>query len=225
MYRTVQLWGKTTCEQKPIFLFAINGLYGQVRLYRFTHCMTNNQCHTYEPPHDKTNKMTVCPACLPKTQIGLSICPVWSESSLCAQWIAKDPSFLHADSEDWSDWRDARADLSLRWVHMSVCWFLAHLSRRLTRWAYSIPMVRRPSVVVIVHTFKLEYLWSHLASLDQILYVASLGLGERLHKVLGRLDQNSGFHGNRKLPLAYNGENDVAPFLGCFWSDPLYTCR
>ena len=26
--------------------------------------------------------------------------PVWSESSLCAQWVAKDPSFLHADSED-----------------------------------------------------------------------------------------------------------------------------
>ena len=25
---------------------------------------------------------------------------VWSESSLCAQWVAKDPSFLHADSED-----------------------------------------------------------------------------------------------------------------------------
>ena len=26
--------------------------------------------------------------------------PVWSESSLCAQWVAKDPNFLHADSED-----------------------------------------------------------------------------------------------------------------------------
>ena len=26
--------------------------------------------------------------------------PAWSESSLCAQWVAKDPSFLHADSED-----------------------------------------------------------------------------------------------------------------------------
>ena len=25
---------------------------------------------------------------------------VWSESSLCAQWVAKDPSFLHADSDD-----------------------------------------------------------------------------------------------------------------------------
>ena len=37
----------------------------------------------YEPPHDKTNKMAV-----------------WSESSLCAQWVAEDPSFLHADSKD-----------------------------------------------------------------------------------------------------------------------------
>ena len=26
--------------------------------------------------------------------------PVWSESLLCAQWVAKDPSFLHANSED-----------------------------------------------------------------------------------------------------------------------------
>ena len=25
---------------------------------------------------------------------------VWSESSLCAKWVAKDPSFLQADSED-----------------------------------------------------------------------------------------------------------------------------
>ena len=35
-----------------------------------------------------------------KTQISLGICPVWSETSLSAQWVAKDPSFLHADSED-----------------------------------------------------------------------------------------------------------------------------
>ena len=49
----------------------------------------------YEPPHDKTNKMIVCPA---KTQISLGICPVCSESSLCAEWVAKGPSFLHEDS-------------------------------------------------------------------------------------------------------------------------------
>ena len=51
----------------------------------------------YEPRHDKTNKVTLCPA---KTQISLGIRPVLSESSLCAQWVPKDPSFLHADGED-----------------------------------------------------------------------------------------------------------------------------
>ena len=52
------------------------------------------------------------------------ICPVWSESSLCAQWVAKDPSFLHAVSEDWSDWADAQADLSLRWAHSHFAGFV-----------------------------------------------------------------------------------------------------
>ena len=51
----------------------------------------------HEPRHDKTNKVTVHPA---KTQISLGICPVWSEYSPCAQWVAKDPRFLHADSDD-----------------------------------------------------------------------------------------------------------------------------
>ena len=35
-----------------------------------------------------------------KTQISLGIRPVWSESSLCAKWVAKDLRFLNADSED-----------------------------------------------------------------------------------------------------------------------------
>ena len=50
-----------------------------------------------EPRHDKTNKMSVRPA---KTLISVGIRPVWSESLLCAQWVAKDSSFIHADSED-----------------------------------------------------------------------------------------------------------------------------
>ena len=49
------------------------------------------------PRHDKTSKMSVRPA---KTQINLSIRPVWSESSRCAEWVVKDPSFLLADSEE-----------------------------------------------------------------------------------------------------------------------------
>ena len=68
----------------------------------------------------KPTKWSVRPA---KTQISLGICPVWSESSLCAQWAANDPRFLHADSEDWSEWADTQADLSLRWAHGSLCWF------------------------------------------------------------------------------------------------------
>ena len=56
-----------------------------------------------ELPHNKTNKMTVHPA---KTQISLGIRLVWSESSLCAQWVAKDTSFLHADRS-----------LATHWVH------------------------------------------------------------------------------------------------------------
>ena len=45
----------------------------------------------------KPTKLHVRPA---KTQISLGIRPVLSESSLCAQWVAKDPWFLHADGED-----------------------------------------------------------------------------------------------------------------------------
>ena len=46
------------------------------------------------------------------------------------------------------------------------------------------------------HSFELQYLWSQLASLDQILYVASLGWGKGCVRIWGRLYQNSGFHGN-----------------------------
>ena len=38
----------------------------------------------YEPVHDKTNKM----ACAPSED----------SDQLCAQWVVKDPSFLHTDN-------------------------------------------------------------------------------------------------------------------------------
>ena len=66
------------------------------------------------------------------------------------------------------------------------------------------------------HTFELEYLWSQLANLDQILCVASLEWGKGCIRVWGRLDQNFIFHGNRKPPLTYNGENDVSIFSWLF---------
>ena len=56
----------------------------------------------------KPTKWHVHPA---KTQISLSICPVWQEFLMCALWVAKDQSLLQADSKDWSDWVDIQADL------------------------------------------------------------------------------------------------------------------
>ena len=63
-----------------------------------------------------------------------------------------------------------------------------------------------------LYTFELEYLRGQLANLDQILCVASLGVGKGCIMFWGRLDQNSGVHGNRKPPLTYNGENGVSTF-------------
>ena len=78
----------------------------------------------------KNNKMTVRPA---KTQISLDIRPFWSESSLCAHWVTKDPSFLHADSKE--------SDQTMRmprliWVFAgawSFCWF-CHVVAQILKW-------------------------------------------------------------------------------------------
>ena len=60
----------------------------------------------------KPTKWHVRPA---KTQISLGIRSVWSESSQCAQWVAEDTMFLHADNEDSDQTgRMPHADLSLR---------------------------------------------------------------------------------------------------------------
>ena len=46
------------------------------------------------------------------------------QSSLCTLWVGKDPRFLHADSDDWSDWVAAQIDLCLRWAHSWFCCFV-----------------------------------------------------------------------------------------------------
>ena len=48
-----------------------------------------------ESPHDKTNKMTA-----PSKDSDQPGHPQSDQSSLCVQWVANDPSILHADSED-----------------------------------------------------------------------------------------------------------------------------
>ena len=90
--------------------------------HTFTSEINRNLYSTFhfqnEPPHDKTNKVTVCPA---KTQSSLGISPVWSGSSLKKAWVLSYP--LSAQQRLRSDWADAQADLSLCWRHMPFCWF------------------------------------------------------------------------------------------------------
>ena len=71
----------------------------------------------------KPTKWHVHPA---KTQISLGICPVLSESSLSWRvWSVSMKKATHwATSKDWSDWVDAQADLSYRWVQsFYFCFF------------------------------------------------------------------------------------------------------
>ena len=74
-----------------------------------------------EPPHDKTNKMTIAPS-------EFSDQP-WHPPSLIGvftvrmkkQWLLSYP--LSSLRRLWSDWPDAQGDLSLHLKQRSFCWF------------------------------------------------------------------------------------------------------
>ena len=86
-------------------------------------------CHSewyqtlYETAYDKT-KWPVCPA---KTRISLGIRTVWSVFTVhmkklqIKQLPIKRAAKTDQTEQNWSDWADAQADLSLCWAH--VCWF------------------------------------------------------------------------------------------------------
>ena len=91
-----------------------------------------------------------------------------------------------------------------------------------------------PWVTNISHFWTLIFLkpvgqsWSNFMCSIIGVGVGAGGGGAGCIRFWGRLDQNSGFHDNRKPPLTYNGENDVSTFSRFFFfflSDPLYTCR
>ena len=95
--------------------------------------------------------------------------------------------------------------------------FLAHLSWRLTRRAYSIPMVRRPSVVR--PSSKLSNLNICEASWPVFIKFYSVtGIGDRLHKVLGQIGWK--LMATESPHWCIMGETMSPHFLDCFWSDP-----
>ena len=78
--------------------------------YRYKHVSINKWAASWQ-----TTKMTVR--------------PVWTETSLCAQWVLKDPGFLYADSED----SDQTGQMPrLIWVFDGrTCHFVGFVMRRL----------------------------------------------------------------------------------------------
>ena len=113
---------------------------GWVRFYGHTDFLGLYFIVTYcalEPLHWAASWQNQQNDCAPaKTQISLGICPVWSESSLGTQWVAKDLSFLHADSED-SDQTGRMPRLI--WVFVGcTCHFVCFVMRRLRLLIYVI---------------------------------------------------------------------------------------
>ena len=79
---------------------------------------------TFEPPYDKTKKMTVLPA---KTQISQA-----DLSLRCAlNGYLRTQAFFMRTAKTDHYWADSQADLSHRWAHRSFYWFCngaAHFS-------------------------------------------------------------------------------------------------
>ena len=102
--------------------------------------------------------------------------------------------------------------------------FLAHLSRRLTRWAYSIPLVHRPSVVrpsSVRHCPHFQT-WISQKPVGQSwsAFMCSItGVGERLHKVLGQIGSKLVSMAKESPHWLKMGKMMSPPFL----SDPFYT--
>ena len=88
----------------------------------------------------KPTKWHVRPA---KTRISLGIRPVWSESSLCDQCVAKGPSFLHVDSED--------SDQTGRMPRLIWVFVGAHTILLVLSWGGSIGLVTylRPTLPIL----------------------------------------------------------------------------
>ena len=74
---------------------------------------------------------------------------------------------------------------------------------------WSVILCRRPHFQTWISLKPVGQSWSNFRC-------SITGVGERLHTGLGQIGSNSGFHGNRKLPLTYNGENDVSTFSRLF---------
>ena len=122
------LWIKSTSKQRPVLHSPIGVVYWDVELYFILYIPANLiivlavLLHIYIWAASWQNQQNDLRA---QRRLRSAWASAQSDQSLrCAQWVAKDPRFLHADSELWSDWADAQTDLGLRWAHSQFVGFV-----------------------------------------------------------------------------------------------------
>ena len=115
----------------------------------------------------QNNKVTMRPA---KTQISLGIRPVWSESSLCTQRVAKDPSYLHADSED-SDQTGRMPRLICVFAGRTFTLFVFSCrgSNGFAQWSLFFFFFKRKSLKNKLHSDLVTY-WTNIKGEDSYMY-------------------------------------------------------
>ena len=120
-------WGKASLFLQKNAFCKVNI---QWQVYTSSYCLQNNSASPVRLEQwliTKMSRLTTKPTRWlrsAKTQISLCIRPDWSDSSLCAQLVAKDPRFLHADR--------------LIWVFAGrTCHFVGFVMRRL-KWTWKL---------------------------------------------------------------------------------------
>ena len=138
-----------------------------------------------------------------RTQINQSICT--RDFSSLPAWRSFGTFAAYGVPREYTD--QAAYMLSLIFVFAGrTCFFpkfLAHLNRKLIRWAYCILMVCRPSVVVVRRRPHFQT-WISLTPVGQswLNFMCGItGEGERLHNILGQIGSKLWFPWHQKAPI------------------------
>ena len=106
------------------------GILNKDRLEIYYHAPSHNEQLLYL--NGNMSRVMIQPTKWVCAQISLGIRLVWSVFAVCMKkpWVLSYP--LRAQRRLWSDWADAQADLSLRWVHTHFVRFfhvVAHIKQ------------------------------------------------------------------------------------------------
>ena len=151
--------------------------------------------HSFEPAHDKPNIMTCRPS-EDSDQPGHPHSLIRKFAvRMKVPWVLRNPLSAPRDSEDWTDWADAQAILSLHWARSLFCWFfrtvaqllyfgLSHLCQQYWFLLFrgvlfpGTPLRKSDGMYVPLHVYACLRLLCHTASSSTYFY-----LSRRVHLV------------------------------------------